>query len=502
MRRVVSLCLPRFPTDRLRRAATGQSGGAPPPDRPLVTALSLGQKRLVAAVDARAQETGLRPGMTVAHAQALVPDLLVADADPDGDAEALERLASWALRYSPLVATDPPDGLLLDIAGAAHLFGGEPGVLAYLLGRIGRNGLFARAAIAGTAAAAAALARHGLPSSIVPDGEEAAALDNVSVAGLRLPEEVVAGLRRLGVERIGQLQKMPRGPLARRFGRIVGERLDAALGDRSEPIEPLLPAKALRQKLVFAEPLGTAEALAGVIGRLAQKLCGDLEAAGLGARRVDFLCRRVDGVTAAIRVGTARATRDPAHLSKLLAARLETIDPGFGIDEAMLVAVRAERLAPRQIFGIAGETEAPDLAPLIDRLAARLGPGRLYRAAPVESDFPERSSRKVSPLAAEVSGWPDLPRPVRLIEPPEPVETIAGLPDHPPALFVWRRIRHRVRRADGPERVFGEWWRSDAETGLVRDYYRIEDEAGARFWLFRDGRDNGGGRWFLHGLFG
>lgn len=438
----------------------------------------------------------------MAHAQALVPDLLVADADPDGDAAALEKLAQWALRYSPLVAPDPPDGLLLDIAGAAHLFGGEPGLLADLLARLGRGGFIARAAIAATAGAATALARHGLPSSIVPDGEEAAALENVSVAGLRLPDEILGGLRRLGVERIGQLRKMPRGPLARRFGREVGERLDAALGGRSQPIEPLLPPKALRQKLVFAEPLGTTEALAGVIDRLARHLCRDLETAGLGARRLDFLCKRVDGVTTAIRIGTAKATRDPVHLAKLLAARLDTVDPGFGIDEAMLVAVRAERLAPRQMFGIVGETEAPDLAPLLDRLAARLGRSRLYRAAPVESDFPERSSKKVSPLSADVSGWPDLPRPIRLIEPPERVETIAGLPDHPPALFVWRRMRHRVRRADGPERVFGEWWRSDAETGLVRDYYRIEDEAGARFWLFRDGRDNGGGRWFLHGLFG
>jgi protein ImuB len=497
MRRVVSLYLPRFPTDRLRRLED-----APLPDRPLVTALRDGQRRLLASVDAGAQRFGLRPGLTVAHAQALVPNLVVADADPDGDAEALQKLAVWALRYSPLVAPDPPDGLLLDIAGAAHLFGGEPGVLADLLARLGRNGFSARAAIAATAGAATALARHGLPSSIVPAGEEAAALENISIAGLRLSDEVVAGLRRLGVERIGQLRKMPRGPLARRFGRAVGERLDAALGHRSQPIEPLLPPKALRQKLVFAEPLGTAEALADVIGRLAQHLCRDLETAGLGARRLDFLCRRVDGVTAAIRIGTARATRDPVHLAKLLAAQLEKIDPGFGIDEAMLVAVRAERLAPRQTFGIAGETEAPDLGPLIDRLAARLGPGRLYRAAPVESDLPERSAKKVAPLSANSSGWPDLPRPVRLLEPPEPVETIAGLPDHPPALFVWRRMRHRVRRADGPERVFGEWWRSDAETGLVRDYYRIEDEAGARFWLFRDGRDNGGGRWFLHGLFG
>ena len=497
MRRVVSLYLPRFPTDRLRRAA-----GAPPRDKPLVTAIQIGQRRLLAAVDARAQEIGLRPGLTVAHAQALVPDLLVADADPDGDAEALQKLAQWALRYSPLVAPDPPDGLLLDIAGAAHLFGGEPGVLSDLLARLGKGGFVARAAIAATAGAASALARHGLPSSIVPDGEEAAALENVSLAGLRLPDEILGGLRRLGVERIGQLRRMPRGPLARRFGREVGERLDAALGGRSEPIEPLLPPKALRQKLVFAEPLGTAEALAGVIERLARHLCRDLEAAGLGARRVDFLCRRVDGITAAIRIGTAKATRDAVHLAKLLAAQVEKIDPGFGIDEAMLVVVRAERLSPRQILGIAGETEAPDLGPLVDRLAARLGPGRLYRAAPVESDLPERSAKKVSPLSANASGWPDLPRPVRLLEPPEPVETIAGMPDHPPALFVWRRMRHRVRRADGPERVFGEWWRSEAETGLVRDYYRIEDEAGARFWLFRDGRENGGGRWFLHGLFG
>jgi protein ImuB len=499
MRRVVSLYLPRFPTDRLRRRKD-----APPPDRPLVTAERIGNRRLLVAVDAFAAGIGLRPGLTVAHAQALLPDLVVVDADLAGDSEALQKLALWCLRYTPLAAADPPDGVLLDIAGADHLFGGEAELAADVLARLGEAGFSCRAAIAGTPAAAWALARHASGTPVIAAGGEAAALQNLPVAALRLPAETLDGLHRLGIERIGQVMAMPRAPLALRFGSEIGRRIDAALGRRAEPIEPLLPPKALRRRLASAEPVSTPEALARIIEKLCGALCRDLELASVGARRLDLLFKRVDGITEAIRIGTARANRDPAHLAKLLSARLEGVDPGFGIDEAVLLATRAELLLPRQTISLAGETETADLGPLIDRLASRLGHALLYRAAPVESDLPERSLTRVGPLAKAKGDWPQgLPRPVRLLRIPEEVEPLmAGLPDHPPSLFVWRRMRHRIRRADGPERVFGEWWRAEAETEAVRDYYQVEDEAGSRFWLFRDGRTNEGVRWFVHGLFG
>lgn len=456
-------------------------------------------------MDAAAAQLGLRPGQPLAHAQAVVPRLHVALSDAQGDAAALRRLALWCIRYSPLVAADPPDGILLDVAGSEHLFGGEAALLADAVARLSSAGIFAQGAVAGTPAAAGALARHA-PGACVMSGREKAALAPLPVTGLRLSEETVDGLRRLGIRHIGQLMEMPRAPLTRRFGPEIVLALDAALGETRTPIRPLAPPKLHCERLSLAEPISTAEAIAQVIRRLTPTLCASLERSGRGARRLDLLLQRVDGITAAVRIGTAAASRDAAHLAKLLSARIETVDPGFGIEKAVLFASRTERLGARQFAGdFSGEKDDADLSMLVDRLASRIGAGALYRMAPVESDMPERSVKRVPPLAPATGGsWPrHLPRPARLLAPPEAIATIATLPDDPPSVFTWRRTRHRIRRADGPERIFGEWWRSDTETDSVRDYYAVEDEDGARFWVFRDGITNGRpSRWFLHGVFG
>jgi protein ImuB len=437
----------------------------------------------------------------------MVPGLQVAEAEPQADATALLKLSRWSLRYSPLVAPDAPDGLWIDATGCAHLHGGEATLLADISARLQHLGFSARAAIAETPGAAHALARFAAePQTVLQPGSTAKTLGGLPVACLRLDADILAGLRRVGLDRVAQLIAAPRAPLARRFGDPLLRRLDQALGRVFEPIAPILPPEKLAHRLAFAEPLLTAENFAAVIDVLTAAVCGKLERAGQGARRLDLLFERVDGCWQAIRIGTSRPTRAPSHLARLLREKLETIDPGLGVEAMHLVVTLAEKLGwTQQVTGIA--SDYPGVAELVDRLAGRLGPAKVFRAGPVESVIPERSVRRVGPLApAGRVRWPlALPRPVRLIDPPQPVDVLALLPDHPPVAFTWRRVRHRVRRADGPERVLGEWWRRDAETTAVRDYFAVEDEAGRRFWLYRrgDGLDQVTGdlRWFLHGLF-
>jgi protein ImuB len=484
-----------------------RSANAPPGEAPLVLFGQEGPRLVVTAADAPARALGLRPGMALAEAQALVPDFAVAPADPAGEAAGLARLAAWCLRYAPLAAPDPPDGLWIDIAGAAHLAGGEAALLDDLRRRLGAMGLAARVAVAETPGAAWALARFGAdPAAVVPLGGVMAALAPLPPAALRLGPEAVALLGRLGIARIDALAALPRGPLARRCGAAVPARLDQALGRAPEPIVPVLPPAAPAARADFPEPLLDAAPLGAAIEALAAQVCARMEAGGVGARRLDLRFERLDGTAAAIRIGTARASRAPAHLARLLRERLETIDPGLGVAALALVVTRAEPLGAEQAAALGAGADTPDLADLVDRLANRLGTGRVWQAAPVESTVPERAVRRMAPLASGGGrGWPGgLPRPARLLSPPQPIEALALLPDHPPAAFTWRHRRFRVRRADGPERIWGEWWRRDAEVPAARDYWRVEDEAGRRFWLYRRGdgvaAESGDLRWFLHGV--
>ena len=467
---------------------------------------------MIAAVDAAAAQSGLYPGMPVAQAQALVPELTVLEARPEDDAAALRRLAGWCLRYAPLAAVThplgaPPDGVWIDVTGSTHLHGGETRMLRDLVSRLLAQGFAARAAVADTPGAAHAMARFGAQEvTVVPACGQEAALARLNLAALRLPGETLDGLRLMGIEQIGALAALPRAPLVRRFGGLVTTRLDQAFGRVPEAIEPVFPPELLQSRLTFVEPLLTAEAFATVIDRLILSVCSDMERSGNGARRLDLVFERVDGTTQAIRIGTARASRDPRHLGRLLKERIERVDPGPGVEAMRLIVPGAEALAPVQAAArlVAEDVEEPDIAPLIDRLSNRLGDERVYRVAPVDSDVPERSVRHTRDKA--VAAWPaDLPRPVRLLDPPQPVEAMALLPDHPPMAFTWRRVRHRVRRADGPERIAGEWWKRGGETRSIRDYFRVEDEEGHRYWLFRrgDGENGVSGdmRWFLHGLF-
>ena len=468
-----------------------------------MTAANNGRRQVVASVDAAAAGLGLRAGMPLAQAQALVPGLAIYPSAPEAEHEGLRRLAGWCLRYAPLASADLPDGIWIDVTGSTHLHGGEAGLLRDLVARFAAYGVAARVAIADTPGAAWGLVRYGLPPSSPTMTEM---LLPLPIEALRLPVSICDGLRLMGFDRVGQLVATPRGPLVRRFGAIVATRLDQAFGAVFEPIVPAIPAELIQERLAFMEPLLTAVAFSSVIARLTATICTALEHSGQGARRLDLLFERVDGTIATLRVGTARPSRDARHLGRMLDEKLERIDPGLGIEAMRLIVTRADALGHTQTATLSDSPQAY-IAALVDRLSNRLGAERVYRAEPMESDVPERSVRRVPALqCGGGKNWPvDLPRPVRLLDPPQPVETMALLPDHPPLAFTWRRVRHRVKQADGPDRIAGEWWKRDGEMRSVRDYFRVEDEDGRRFWLFRrgDGEDpaTGDRRWFLHGFF-
>jgi protein ImuB len=467
-----------------------------------------GVRRLY-AVDETAAALGLFAGQKATDAMALVPELAAADADPAGDLIALEALVLWCVRFSPAVAADPPDGLLLDITGAAHLWGGERAMLDDLLDRLARQGIPARGAIAGSAGAAWALARGGEDRAVAQPGAEAELLGPLAVTTLRLEPETAVQLVRLGIARIGQLAALPRDQLARRFGQRALTRLDQALGRAEEALVFQRPATPWFARLAFAEPISAPEDLARVSRDIADRLCARLIAEGRAARRFELAFHRLDGRAERRVVGLSLPGRGPEAIARLFAPMLETVDPGFGIEVVTLAAEEVEPLAERQItLQSLGEVAREDgVAPLIDRLANRLGEARVWRAEAYPSHIPERAVVRegaLSPPAGE--GWPQhRPRPVRLFARPEPIEATAPIPDDPPVLFRWRGQVRRVRRAEGPERLAEEWWRRPpGETGVahVRDYYRVEDETGARYWLFRAGLYGADDppKWWLHGL--
>lgn len=474
-----------------------------------VTAHRAGQKVVIAAACPRATALGLAPGMALTQARVLVPGLIVHDADHGADAALLARIALHAARrWTPRAAVADAFSIVMDLSGVAHLFGGEASLCAAILRFCARRGLTARIAVADTLGAAHALVCHAdRPVTLCPAGAQADAVADLPVAALRLDEAALGTASRLGLERIGDLFAMPRGPLQRRFGPLLLRRLDQASGRLAEPIDPLVPADPPSVLLRFMEPIASAEAIAEAMAEALRRLLHNLQEAGLAVRSLRLACQRVDGDVQEIGIGTARATRDGAHLLRLLLPKIETINPGFGIERLRLTARRVEPLGAQPIAGgLSGEPPPADLAPLIDQLTGRLGTQRLYRIAAVESDVPERSVRRVGPLEP-ATGWPLWPRPVRLLRRPERIEgVVALLPDQPPRRFTWRGRAYRVTRADGPERIHGEWWRRRAESAAVRDYFQVEDEGGARFWLFRrgDGVDarTGDLSWWMQGMMG
>lgn len=456
----------------------------------------------------------MRPGQALADARAMIPALASLEEDATADRILLENLADWAERYTPLVALDPADGLILDITGATHLFGGEKTLLVDLCTRLGGQGFLPRAAIADTPGAACAAARFDA-MSIVPDGGAASMLKPLPLAALRLDQEIISAMDRVGLKRIGQIVEAPRAPLAARFGAILIRRLDQALGREEEAITPRRPAPPLLAERRFAEPIVHEEDIAATLSSLAATLGNSLETRGLGARALELVLFRVDGFVARTTVGTSRPIRAAELILDLFREKFaglgESFDAGFGFDTIRLAVHATASFDPAQI-DLTGEAVAEaDLDQLVDRIGARIGAGRIGRIVRQESHIPERAEVFAAPedegLIKNSGASPpsDLPeaidRPLRLLARPEPVEAIAEVPDGPPVNFRWRRALYRIIRAEGPERIASEWWQED---GLSRDYFRVEDASGHRFWLFREGlyeRETAAPRWYLHGVF-
>lgn len=516
----------------------------------------------VAAVSETAAAAGIRPGLSLAEARALLPGLTVAGADPAGDAMALDRLADWCGQYTPWTARDKSShysgdlggdaGLWLNVSGCAHAFGGERDLLGDLIARFFGFGYTAIAAVADTPGAAWAVARFAAGNDgrrvrvIPPDGPSgglsgglsggssggtAAALAPLPVAALRLPPAMVQDLNRAGLRSIAALQSVPRESLAARFGCGVLRRLDQALGQADEPLSPRRPLPPMIARLAFAEPIGHTGDIARAANHLIRDLCARLQGARQGARRLELTFYLIDGAVSRAAIGTSQPTRDPVHLQRLFREKFDHFTAGFtvgfGAEVALLAATRVDPLGAVQMPLTAapsksGRSGRKSLAHLIDRLGNRLGADNVSRLAGRASHVPERACREdpVTVPCGENKGTAAgggrqsrLPRPLILLPWPEPIAVVAPIPDGPPVMFRRGRHRHRVRTAEGPERIGPEWWledggldprcRSDHRRARIRDYYRIEDSDGGRFWIYREGlyRPDIPARWYLHGLF-
>jgi protein ImuB len=474
----------------------------------------------ITAANIAAEAIGLFAGMPVADARAIHPALAVEAADPEGDAEALTRLALWCRRYSPLTRADPPDGLCIDITGCAHLFGGEERMARDLQRRLDSFGLTARLAITPTIGAGWAAARHDRETpAFIASGEISVRLAAMPVSALRLEDKTIAALNRVGLKTVGLLIGKPRAPLVTRFGPLAVLRLDQALGLEDERFHALTEPPDYRAEYRFGEPVISLEAVKMAVDRITCDLSEILYRAGKAARRIELVLYRVDGWHDAIELRILSLSRDAGHLARLLGERLERLEDhaGFGFETVTLGAYDTEDAGALQHgFTEQGiEAGATEIAPLLDRLANRFGPGSVVRFLPRASYIPERAAHPVSVLdAGPDRDWAThilarqseaiFVRPVLLLTTPEPVKVLVEMPDRPPARFEWRHVAHRVTRADGPERIAPEWWVIGNRNIRTRDYYRVEDEDGRRFWLFRDGLYDRAGDdpdWYIHGVF-
>lgn len=540
--RFLAVWLPWWPAERLARRRPEVRS------RPFVAVSDARGRQVVASANRRAARAGLVPGMSLADARAIVPEVVARAADPAADARALESLARWAFRFTPRVAPAGPDAILLDVGGCAHLFGGERALASSVRARLKGFGLASQAGLAGAPGAAWALARYGGGAlGVVPAGagleERKKALGGLPVAALRLNDGVAEALASFGLDKIHTLFDMQSAELAKRFGPGLPRRLAQVLGLLADPIAPLRPLPSRDARLAFAEPVSRIGDIRAALDKLLDDLCATLRRSGEGARRVRLVCRRVDQAPQAVEVATSRPLRSKESLMGLFAEKLERVAPGFGIEEMTLAAEATETVAEEQAgwthAEFAGETgeDMRELAALADRLGNRFGFDRIVRPTARQSWMPERAVRfgaldcsetqarqsrsrsgrepdargqAARPPATAEAGWPaDRPRPVRLASPPEPVQVAVCRDDGAPVSFRRRGRLHWLRRAEGPERMEAEWWRQEAPG---RDYYVVEDQVGGRYWLYRElpntdarpvcGERAAGSRWFLHGVFG
>ncbi len=552
-RRILSAWFPHLATDLVLRHEPALAG------EPLVVVESRGNARLVSDLSPEAAEAGIRVGMALGDAQVLYPPLASRMLDPLRLAAIQAGLRRWAGRFSPWVAEEGADALMLDITGCAHLFGGEAAMARRIAADCATLGFGVRTGIAGTAGAAWAIGRFGKGGTahrsgddidqearatrsraarrrhwerggtpptlaghpaeaprIIPTGRIRSLLGPLPVAALRLEPDTCEGLNQLGLRHIDDLAGIPRAAIARRFGMAVMHRLDQAFGAEPEPISPARPAHCFAVRLTLPDPIGLHTDILAALDRLLPALATRLDAAGQGARRLRLTAFRADHGTSSIEIGLARPTALAAAIRPLLALKLDTIEIGFGIDTLRLEATQTEPIRPQQRDGHQqARTRAEPrrmpggddrLETLMNRLGTRIGIEAMARLAPSERHIPEKSAiLQAAAFAPAVTDWPrpPQPRPIRLY-PPEPLVAFTGdgAGDAPPRHFRWRRRTHQLTHAEGPERIAPEWWLDDpAWRSGTRDYWRVETAEGLRLWLFAAAGGEISGGWFVHGDF-
>jgi protein ImuB len=491
-RRILALWFPYLPTDRLQV----------PDHAPLVVTEKVSNALRLYAVNPQAAHLGLTRGQPLANARAMIPDLRVVTANPQADHDDLNCIADWCDRFTPHVAIDPPHGLLLDVTGVAHLFGGEEKMLRHLSASLQQRKRSVHGAIAGTSLAARAFAHHR-NGMIIPPGEESQAVSALPITALGLDPVTTHAFRRAGLKTIGQAAARKRTELTARFGAATVTTLDEALGREARSISPRKPRPHYHRTHIFAEPVLTADVILPTLKRLATHLAQDMEQHGDGARKLEARCDRTDGITRTITIETGAATRDATVITRLFQEKLDhladPLDPGFGFDRISLAAIRVEKVHAQiaSLDQAAANQHAIDF--LIDRLSARFGPHRVLAFQSVDTHLPETAWR-ISPAQYTRStsqDWRKLNRlrssphrPVRLFARPEPVVLL-------PAHLNWRKAPRHIIRRNGPERIATEWWRQ-REPQATRDYMSVQDDEGRRYWLYRHvGED----RWLMHGLF-
>ncbi|MCZ4223445.1 Y-family DNA polymerase [Pedobacter rhodius] len=469
---------------------------------PFVLAAPVKNKMIITASSAAAEQQGAFTGMAAADARAAVAGLLVINDIPGKAAKLLRLLGLWCIRYTPVVAIDLPDGLLLNLSGCAHLWVNEREYLKEIILKLRNAGFDARAAIADTPGTAWAVSRFAKAGPIVAGGTQAQALTGLPPAALRLEPDVLERLQKLGFRSVGPLLSIPASVLRRRFGNMLLLRIDQALGRKEEELVPLVPPVPYVERLPCLEPICTVVGIEIAIEKLLSALCVRLKAEGKGLRKAVLKCHRIDGRRVQAGITTNRGSYNLSHLRKLFNLQIAKIEPALGIDLFTLEALKVEDIdtVQEQLWIEAKGLADTALAELLDRVAGKVGPAAIGRYLPAEHYWPEQSVKIAASLKEEPgTAWPVQMRPIRLLAIPERIQVMALIPDNPPKTFTYKNKRHTVIKADGPERIGREWWR---DSGKHRDYYAVEDSEGQRYWVFRSGPYDGDSpAWYLHGYF-
>ncbi|MBS1585529.1 MAG: DNA polymerase Y family protein [Bacteroidetes bacterium] len=495
-RRYVSIWFRHLTTDWMSRRKPDLK------DKAFVLAAPERGRMVVKAVSITAQSKGVELGMVVADCRAILPSLEVFDYENGLEERLLNALAEWCLRYTPVVAIDMPDGLTLDVSGCPHLWGGEKPYLKDLIEKLRAFGYDIRAAMADTIGTAWAVSRYGQVTPLVPTGKNLEALMPLPPAALRIENETTEKLIKLGLYQIQSFIKMPRSTLSRRFGKKLLLRIDQATGYAQEWVLGIKPLVPYQERLPCLEPIRTRKGIEIALNKLLETLCVRLAKEDKGLRTAVFRGYRVDNNIQEIKIGTNRPSRNTIHLFKLFEIEIPKIAPALGIELFILEAPIVEDLTPEQEKLWASKINHDgEIAEFLDRVSMKVGSKVIHRYLPAERHWPENSIKEAKSLdeEAQIEYTEDLPRPVYLLPIPEPIEVMVQLPDYPPLHFIYQNKRHKVIKADGPERIAQEWWEKE---GYFRDYYCTEDDSGKRYWLFRLGPYSAGDpKWFIHGFF-